>query len=164
MGDMTTSGDRSTVTLLNKPMDREGWSAEVVTLEVLPAGDLTLRSHASGRAVEMVMGDGVTEYDRAWTVSAGQLEQLRQACIRDLFPDTTALNAWLARSGVQAEPGEWYGFTVRPVDDRQFLLEAVRTIIGLEDDDEGTKMADRFIGWLAAQNISHTVEQHTGRG
>jgi hypothetical protein len=164
MGGMTMGGGQHLITLLNKPMDREGWSAEEVTLALLSTGDLTLRSHASGRAVEMVMGDGVTEYQRAWTVAAGQVEQVRQACVRDLFPDNTALSGWLARTGVQAAPGEWYGFTVRPVDDRQFVLEAVRTIVGVTDDDEGTTVADRFVNWLAGKGISYTTEQHADGG
>lgn len=154
---MTTGGDQHCIILVNKPMDREGYSAEEVTLALLPTGDLTLRSHASGRAVEMVMGDGVTEYHRVWTVAAGHVEQVRRACVRELFPDTTALSGWLARTGVAAAPGEWYGFTLRPVDDRQFVLEAVRTVVGVTDDDEGTTVADRFVAWLTGHGIGYTT-------
>lgn len=159
MGGMPTSGERDVVTLLSKPMDHEGWAAEEVSLALLPTGDLALTSRAGGRVVQIFAGDHVSEYQRTWTVAAEQVDRVRQACVHALFPDQAALNAWLARTGLGATPGEWHGFSVRPVDDRRFLLEALRTIIGVTADDEGTTIAGRFERWLTGNDISYELHE-----
>ncbi|KLL09779.1 MULTISPECIES: hypothetical protein [Protofrankia] len=147
--------DVRTVTVFTRPMDEDGWSAEEVTLERPPGGDLTLRCHTSGRVIEMIIGEGGTEYRRTWTVRTEHVPRVLRAALRDLFTDTAALRTWLADTGIPTAAEEWQGHPIRPLDEDRLLIEAVRTVIGTEENDEGTTIADRFTTWLTEQHIGY---------
>ncbi|SBW21665.1 hypothetical protein FDG2_2082 [Candidatus Protofrankia californiensis] len=154
--------DVRTVTVFTQLMDEDGWSAEDVTLERPPGGDLTLRCRTSGCVVEMIIGEGGTEYQRTWTVKTEHVPQVLRVALRDLFTDTAALHTWLADTGIPTTPEEWQGYPIRPLDEDRLLIETVRTIIGTKDNDEGTTIADRFTTWLTEQSIDYeTGEQVT---
>ncbi|WP_131772302.1 MULTISPECIES: hypothetical protein [Protofrankia] len=151
-----------TVTVFTRLMDENGWSAEDVTLERPPGGDLTLHCRTSGRVVEMIIEEDAAEYRRTWTVRTEHVPRVLRAALRDLFTDTAALHTWLADTGIPTTPEEWQGYPIRPLDEDRLLIEAVRTIIGTEENDEGTTIADRFTTWLAEQSIDYeTSEQVT---
>lgn len=107
--------NESTVTLLDQPMDDEGWSAEQVTLRLTAGGALTLRADAGGQAVQMQLGEHVSRYRREWTVTdvdavvgalpAGVLlEQLRALLDVDADDEGTTIAdrflSWLDRNGI----------------------------------------------------------------
>ncbi|WP_239346111.1 hypothetical protein [Frankia sp. CIT1] len=156
---MPDDGAVRVVNVFNKPMDEDGWSAEEVTLERHPGGDLTLRCRTSGRAVEMIIGEDATEYRRAWTVMAEHVPQVLRAALQDLFADASALRTWLAGAGIPAAAEDWQGYPIRPLNENQFVIEAVRALLGVDGNDEGTKIADRFTTWLTEQSISYETDE-----
>jgi hypothetical protein len=136
---------------------RDSWGGETVWLERRGNGDLSLIAYTTGRAVELIMGDGMDEYTRTWTVAAEHVPSVLHTAVRQLFPDTSALASWLGQRGIAATTGEWGGYGVRPAAETRVLLEALRDVIGTEANDEGTTIANRFIGWLTARNIPYRL-------
>lgn len=135
--------------------EEDGPAGEEVRLERGPEGDLRLCCRTWGRAVKLRVGEGTSEYRRVWTVRSEHVPRAVRAFSRELFPDTMTLRAWLANAGIPSGQGGWYGYAVRPLDEDRFLLELVRAVIGVEDDDECTKIAERFTARLAADSIEY---------
>ncbi|MFB6397914.1 hypothetical protein [Polymorphospora lycopeni] len=107
--------DESTITLLDHPMDAEGWSSERVTLRLTGDGALALRVDTGGRAVQLQFGDDVSLYRREYAVTdvdavtralppGDPLDRLRQVLdVRDGDEGTTIIDrfvAWLDRHGI----------------------------------------------------------------
>lgn len=143
------------IELLREPAGVERLAAETVTLELRPDGDLVLSAHATGVAVEMIMGEGLNDSLSSWTVSAAQVPRVLDAVARDLFADTSAIRGWLGARGIPAVEEDWRGYGVRPVDESRFLLEALRDIIGTQQRDEGQQIATRLIDWLTRNGFRY---------
>lgn len=151
------------IELLREPASPDRLAAEVVTLGRQPGGDLALHAHATGAAVELIMGDGLIDSVCSWTVAADQVPAVLAAAVRDLFPGKpAALREWMAARGIPATHEAWRGYAVRPVDEDRFLLEVLRVLIGTVERDEGQKIAGRLTDWLTRSGISYEFDEWAG--
>jgi hypothetical protein len=145
---------RTSIELLREPAGPRRLAAETVTLGVTAPGDVVLQTYAFGFGLQRFSGENVNEVTSTYTVAAADVPRLLAAALRDLFPDTAALQQWLAARGIAATSGEWHGYYVRPVDEDRLLIAALRDLIGtVEGFDEGEKIAMRFLAWLRRASI-----------
>ena len=141
------------VTVFDRPMDDEGWSAELVVLGYTAAGDVVMRIDAGGKAVQMYAGDFYASEHTTIRVAAGDVARLVDAATRELFADTSVLVEWARTRQVPTEPGQWHGFAVRPLREGRLLIEAIRDRLGTVERDEASKVSGRFTRWLRANGI-----------
>lgn len=149
------------IELLREPAGPHRGAAEVVTLELTPDGALVLRTLAIGIAVERFEGEGRNKRISWYTVRAGDVPRVRGAVVRELFTATDP-HDWFAAHGVPAVAEPWQGHDVGPVDDDQFLLEALRDVIGTEEPDEGEKIALRYVRWLSRGGVEYEYGEEVG--
>jgi hypothetical protein len=146
------------ITLRYRPMDREGWMAEVVTLAVTATGEVILRQEVGGKVIQMYSIDFNANEQTIYRVAAVDVPRLLEAVTADLFPDTDALVSWAASRQLPTEPGQWHGLAVRPVNQDKLLLEALSTILGPVDESEidmGQRIVSRFHDWLKAKGVGY---------
>jgi hypothetical protein len=149
------------VELLHEPAGPDRGAEELVTLELRPDGDLVLSAVAVGIAVERFEGEGHNKRTTWYTVRAGDVPRVRSALLRELFAETRPAE-WFRAHGVPAVAQRWYGYDVGPVDEDQFLLEALRDVIGTAEWDEGEKIAFRFVRWLSRHGIEQQFREEVG--
>ena len=153
------------IELLREPSGPERLADELVTLALEPNGDLVLRALAIGIGVERTAGEGLNKSVTRYIVSAANVPRVLSAALRDRFADTVGLRAWMAARGIEADVGQWHGYDVRPRNEEQLLLEAVRDVIGrAEPTDEGEQVGYRFGQWLKRHGIDYEFREEFSEG
>lgn len=146
------------VTLLDHPMDRQGWSSSRVVLGRTASSDLVLEVEKGGIAAQMYVGDLYGSERSTYRVAAHDVPRLREELLTELFTDTRALLDWASSCGLSTEPVQWHGLSARPVPGGRFLLEGLRTFLAPSDQDEATTVASRLLWWLRGKDIPYTSQ------
>jgi hypothetical protein len=147
-------------TILERPFDAEGWSAEIVVLSCDDDGALTLEARNRGRVVHLQIGEDVAEYHRRWSVAATEVGRVLEAWLWAACRDTPALVGWLDGHEIPHTAGEWHGYQARPLDEGRVVLAVGRAIIGeLAEKDEGSTIAGRFLTWLIERQIPYQSDE-----
>jgi len=149
------------IELLREPAGPDRGAAELVTLELRPDGDLVLSAVAVGIAVERFEGEGRNKRTTWYTVRGRDIPRVRGALLREVFAETRPAD-WFRARGIPAVAQPWHGYDIAPVDDDQFLLEALRDAIGSAEWDEGEKIAFRFVRWLSSRGIEQQFREEVG--
>ena len=116
------------VTLLDRPMDREGWSSELVRLGSTAGGDVILRVDAGGKVVQMYAGDLNAGETTVYRVLARDLPRLREVLGRELGLDVSTDRA---------------------------LIEGLRALVAPDAQDDGGTIANKLLWWLRGRGIAY---------
>ena len=151
---------RTSIELLREPSGPRRLADEIVTLGVTIHGDVLLEAYAFGFGLQRFSGENINEVTSTYTVAAADVPRLLAAALRDLFPDTPALQRWCAARAIAATPGEWHAYRVRPLDEDRLLVAALQDVIGTAAGfDEGEKFAMRFLTWLRRMDIPYVFAE-----
>jgi hypothetical protein len=158
------ANDGSSLTIIDRALDAEGWSAEVVLLRRDADGGLTLLARNHGRAVQLQIGEDVVEYERRWTVGPADVGGLLAGWLGERFQDGDAFERWLDGQGIDHAASAWQGHGGTRLDQTELTLAAGRDIVGQpRDSDEGSTVASRFLGWLITHEIPYLSEEQLTR-